>query len=46
MGREISYDFIFEAGLEFLEDPTLGVSHIKEDLHSQSSITIQSKHLG
>ena len=28
MGREISYGFIFEACLEFLEDPTLGVSEV------------------
>ena len=28
MGREISYGFIFEACLEFLEDPTLDVSEV------------------
>ena len=28
MGREISHGFIFEARLEFLEDPTLGVSEV------------------
>ena len=28
MGREISYGFIFEACLDFLEDPTLGVSEV------------------
>ena len=28
MGKEISYGFILEARLEFLEDPTLGVSEV------------------
>ena len=28
MGREISYGFIPETGLEFLEDLTLGVSEL------------------
>ena len=28
MGREIPYDFIFEARLEFLEDPMLGVFEV------------------
>ena len=28
MGREISYGFIFEARLEFLEDRTLGASEV------------------
>ena len=28
MGREVSYGFIFEIRLEFLEDPTLGVSEV------------------
>ena len=28
VGREISYDFISELRLEFLEDPTLGVSEV------------------
>ena len=28
MGREIYYGFIFEARLEFQEDPTFGVSEL------------------
>ena len=28
MGREISYGFILEARLEFLEDPTLDISEV------------------
>ena len=28
VGKEISYGFILEERLEFLEDPTLGVSEI------------------